>query len=127
MTWAMTLNISNDETLEKRLSSILNYIIAAHYPTELSISDLDATGKFGNQLTQKVNSNEEISISDEELLTLLNEDGQILEMNLNISSAAASFRIIIRDGTDLDMLGDVHLPAGIIGQYTQIDLSNFDF
>jgi predicted nucleotidyltransferase len=87
---------------------------------------IDATGKLGNELTQKLNvTNSEEMLSKETLLALLNEDGQIFELNLLLTNSHW-FKIFVRTGDYVDVVGSgERLPLDIAGQYVELDADLF--
>jgi hypothetical protein len=90
------------------------------------LSDLDATGKFGNQLTKKLNhpSGQE-SLSGSQVINLFEEDGQVFELNLEIRYSSW-LRIVIRDGSHIDILGEGdRLPGDILGLSEEMSLSSW--
>jgi hypothetical protein len=125
MKWVKTLIIAENESLERRLAAILNYIVNTYGQVEWQLSDIDATGKLGNQLTDKMNNESVVQLNNSELLSLLTEDGQIFELDLRADSP--NFQIIVRYGDIVDILGDRDVPPVVIGQYTDRDLSNYYF
>ncbi len=124
MKWVKTLIIPDNLLLEQRLNSIVRYIFRTYIPVECIISDLDATGKLGNETSQKTDTREKVTHSEQDVTTLCNEDGQIFEMDLYITSRN-NFRLIVRRGDIVDVLGDADLPDEIIGPHTDGDLSAY--
>jgi hypothetical protein len=127
MNWAITLTISEKETIESRLKPIVTYIQKLSPSSKYLITNIDATGKLGNQFTKKKNfQTESITISEKELLTLVCEEGQIFELDLRIFNSF-KLEIIVRTGSSIDICGnDVDLPSNILGDYTDLDIKLFE-
>ncbi len=91
------------------------------------ISAIDATGKSGDQLTKKGNTQDVFSLSTSDLLGVLNEEGQILELDASLIECRNEvFKIMIRDGISVDVLGSGEvLPLSVIGKYTVVENSWF--
>ncbi|HYF31700.1 MAG TPA: hypothetical protein VD993_11335 [Chitinophagaceae bacterium] len=126
MKWVKTLIIADSESIEERLNSIVQYILQTYSPAECVIADIDATGKLGNEITQKINNVEKVMVNKTDVLRLLNEDGQIFEFDLNINSTY-NFQIIVGRGQFIDILGDTDLPEDIVGPHTEGDLANYGY
>lgn len=126
MNWAVSLILEGDIRIEKRVKAVLRFIFDQFKDSKCFISDIDATGKLGNQLTKKLNANKEgIILNEKELLELMDEDGQIFELDLLLSNTN-KYRIIIRDGDILDILGEGEiLPSIVIGKYQELDVDLF--
>lgn len=126
--WAVTLCCEEQEKLEPRVAKIVEYLAEnCDLSNEWVISDIDATGKCGDQLTKKGNHQEVFSLSTSDLLGVLNEEGQIIELDLSlIESGDEVFKIMIRDGMSVDVLGSGEvLPLTVIGKYVTVDNSLF--
>ncbi len=127
MNWAITLTIKEKETVESRLKPVIAYIQKLSPSSKYLITDIDATGKLGNQFSKKKNFQEEpLAISEKDLSTLVCEEGQIFELNLRIVDLF-ELEIIVRTGSSIDILGkDVNLPSNILGDYTDLDIKLFE-
>jgi hypothetical protein len=88
------------------------------------LTDIDATGKFGDQLTQKLNKQETLQLTRSEILSLLNEDGQVLELDILIHSPK-NFEIIVRNGYHVDILGNAELSPEVIGRHSNGNLEYY--
>ena len=53
--WAITLLFNSQEKLEHRLFEIVIYLVYYYFLDKCRISDLDATGNLGDQLTNELN------------------------------------------------------------------------
>lgn len=127
MKWVKTLVIQNNESLEKRLVAILEYINKKYKPADCYISSVDATGPKGNELTKRTNEIPEIHIRIEDLIQVANEDGQILELDL-VVKANNCFEINVQDGAFIDVLGDGdEIPGSVLGDHKNEDLASFGY
>jgi hypothetical protein len=124
MKWVKNLLISENETIEQRIRTILEYIFTTYASDGGLVMDIDATGKFGDRLTRRINNKEEIRLSKDEILSLVNEDGQIIELNLLIDSPP-KFQILVIDGNDIDIIGDEELPVEVLGKHSDGDLTQY--
>lgn len=123
MNWVRTLVLAPDEILEERVKRIIEYIIAHYNITICHISDIDATGEFGNQLTQKINDGDVVSLQPRQVLNLFREEGQVFELYLDMISGN-KFHIRISDGIYVDIFSDVPLPHTVVGNSMEGDLDN---
>lgn len=126
--WAVTLSCSETEKLEWRVAKIVEYL--AENETGLHhwvISDIDATGSYGDRLTRLGNNSETFSLSPDELLTLLSSEGQAIELETTlVKDERECYKIIIRDGLSVDVLGSGELfPALSRGTYIPMDRELF--
>ena len=55
MKWAISVIISKDESIERRLQALVSYVIRNNQFEHFFIDDIDATGYTGNQITQRLN------------------------------------------------------------------------
>jgi len=124
MKWVKSLLILETERIEKRLGIILEYIFNTYPVDYCLLPDIDATGKFGSQLTERINNNEKVKLSKDELLSVVNEDGQIFELNIVINSMPI-FQIIVVRGSDVDILGIANLPQDVLGDHSEGNLANY--
>lgn len=126
MNWAISVVISEEETIETRLQALVSYVIANNHVEHFFIDDIDATGYTGNQITQRLNiQNKRLEISTKELLALMSEDGQIFDLDLVLSNSF-KFRFIISDGYYLEIVSNgQRLPDSVVGPYNELDLSLF--
>jgi len=126
--WAVTLCFSEQEKLESRVAKIVEYLAEnSDLSNEWVISNIDATGRCGDRLTKKGNNQEVFSLSTWDLLGVLNEEGQVIELDASlIKSGDEVFKIMIRDGISVDVLGSGEmLPLTVIGKYVAVDNSCF--
>lgn len=120
MKWGKTLILKSNFDVEVRLQQILRYIAMHYTVTDYYLSGVDATGPLGNALTQELNSGVIKQYNEEELLSLLKEDGQIFDMYLSIVGRE-NFLISVQGGTDIDVLGRGEpLPSEVIGDHTEM-------
>jgi hypothetical protein len=127
MKWVKTLVIQDNEVLEKRLLSILEYINKKYKSAECYISSVDATGPKGNELAKRTNKSPEIQIRLEDLIDVANEDGQIFELDLVVKTNN-SFEINVQDGAFIDVLGDGdEIPDSVLGDHKNEDLASFGY
>jgi len=127
MNWAVTLILNKDEEVESRLKRIVEFILSTESFQELQLTEIDATGPVGNKFTKVLNQQEKLGVSAEELLELLSEDGQVLELDGVLKTNKQMYRIIIRRGSDIDVIGDgKRLNSQIIGRNKSIDASMYN-
>ena len=103
--WAITLLCHHLENLESRAIRIVEYL-ADRLESNYSwvISDIDATGKLGDRLTQQGNNGVNLQLTVSEMLTLLREDGKVIELEATlVENRQELFKILIRDGCSIDL------------------------
>ena len=118
---AIELQLKESETIEERIRPIVMTLTKCD-TAEFWIYDIDATGRFGNTLTQAMNDRKgPVRVNEKELIDLIWEDGQIIELDLRVRDQN-ELRIIIRDGNDINIVGDhSSLPSIALGQFTELD------
>ena len=119
MKWAINLILEN-ETIEKRLVTIVEYVVKNHRNVKCQIDDLDATGCLGNELTKKLNQQHTATLDCQHFLEILNEDGQIFELNMTLKSADCTYLMIVRRGGDVDLIGHELLPQSVVGRHKEL-------
>ena len=126
MNWVISVNITEEESLERRLEKMVSYVIRDNQIEEFLIWDIDATGQIGNQLTKKLNDQKgPLLISGRDLNILFSEEGQIFELDLFLKGSF-EYRFIVRDGNSLDVLGNGEtLPPAVVGSYKDLDVNLF--
>ncbi len=126
MNWAISLIINAEKSVEERVKSILMYIQETSADVFYVISEVDATGKLGSELTKRLNGKgSEKNLSSEQIFAIFNEDGQVFEMELSVQGSS-DYRIIITDGMHVDVLGDgARLPESIAVPYEEMDVNLF--
>ena len=125
--WARGLNIPNNFELEKRVQNILEYFYNNDPDCECHISDVDATGYSGNILSQKLNDTKTLRLPLSGIIKIFHKEGQIIEMNLKIFCKPGTYLINIRDGCNVDVLGDnEELPMAVLGDCISLDASLFE-
>lgn len=126
MNWAISLIISENEIVERRLEAIILYVIKKDQIKGFYINDIDATGNIGNEMTMKMNVQKEgLSITEKEVITLVSEMGQIFELDLLLVNSF-EYRFIIRDGNSLDIVSNgERLPFSILGPHNDLDVNLF--
>ncbi|NER24396.1 MAG: hypothetical protein F6J96_27570 [Symploca sp. SIO1C2] len=125
--WAITLCCKPQEKLENRVSNIVEYLVQNYQQTQWIISDIDATGSCGDKLTSHFNDEGILYLSSKELLTVLQEDGQVIDLETTlIKDEQELFSIIVQDGISIDVLGvgDI-LPLTVLGKYVPTDIKLF--
>ena len=125
--WAVTLRLTDSETLEGRAAPIVEYLAKHEGHIRWMVKDLDATGSLGGNLTQRVNQDRVLFILSAQLLDVLKEDGQIIELAASwIRDDDEILRIIIRDGRSIDILGTGHrIPPAVLGDHSDEDVGMF--
>ena len=124
MKWAKTLILSVTDELEKRLSIILEYMNSLKKDVECTLTDMDATGELGNKMTQRINTEREVHIYLIDLINIAKEDGQIFDLNATLF-LDSSYKILIRRGRTIDILGDEEFPFAILGKHEDLDINLF--
>ncbi|MBE9104907.1 hypothetical protein IQ229_08110 [Nostoc cf. edaphicum LEGE 07299] len=117
--WAITLSQTSEESLEERVASIADYLAKTYKDGQWQISDLDATGKHGGRLTLQLNDEEQLYLPSSEFLAVLKENGQVIDLDAAmLISRQPLFKIIIQDGSSVDILGKGKLlPSDVLGAY----------
>ena len=120
--WAITLDIGDDERLESRVLAITEHVTAPLEQTSWSVEDIDASGPLGNKLTQLLNETRPVRITTRALSEVLNEDGQIIEMDATLEKDGDRvLRIVVRDGISVDVLGTGQPPdPNVLGKHRAI-------
>ena len=113
------LFLENEKT-ELRICSIVSFIIKQYPSISIYISQLDATGKLGNELTQKLNEIDRLLVPNDHLINLLNEDGQVFEGEIELiaEKGIKEVSIQIQDGICVDIYEtNLVIPDEVIGNY----------
>ena len=126
MKWAINLILEN-ETIEGRLLTIVEYVVKNHRTVKCQIDDLDATGRFGNQLTKELNQQQTALLDCQEFIEILKEDGQIFELRMTLKSVECTYLMIVRRGDYVDIVGDELLPPSVVGRHTELDIGFYNF
>ncbi|MFM5891550.1 MAG: hypothetical protein ACKPFD_00375 [Dolichospermum sp.] len=125
---AFTLVIQPEEKIENRVYFIVDDL-ARNYPqSQWLITEIDATGLLGNSLTSILNNQENITISASDFLQLLQEEGEIIDLEATlIKNTQEIITIFIRDGYSVDIFGLTELlPVHILNDYIEVDANLFD-
>lgn len=126
--WAVTLCCHHSENIEARAIKVVEYLAkqldSSHFWV---ISDIDATGEVGDRLTQEGNNLVNLQLTVSEMLALLREDGQAIELEASlVANQQELFKILIRDGCSIDLLGTGELlPKKVLGDYVMCDRALF--
>jgi hypothetical protein len=125
---AFTLVIQPEEKIENRVYIIVNYLAKTYLESQWLITEIDATGLLGNRLTSILNNQENTTISSSDFLQLLQEEGQILDLEATlVKSSQEIITVFIRDGYSVDILGVTELlPVNVLNNCTQVDANLFD-
>ncbi|NJK69227.1 MAG: hypothetical protein HC849_30085 [Oscillatoriales cyanobacterium RU_3_3] len=125
--WAVRLCCEAEEKLELRVARILEYLDNNYLLKQWAISDIDATGSYGNCLTVRCNNEEIIRVSTADLLEVMREEGQVIELDASlIKDEEELFKILIRDGVSIDVLGSGEMmPLTVLGKYVYVDKELF--
>ena len=125
---AFTLVIQPEEKIENRVYIIVNYLAKTYLESQWLITEIDATGLLGNRLTSILNKQENITISSSDFLQLLQEEGQILDLEATlVKNSQAIITVFIRDGYSVDILGVTELlPVNVLNNCIQVDANLFD-
>jgi hypothetical protein len=124
MKWAKVLKIDPSDSIEKRLRDILWKFYSQSGDIKCIIYDIDATGKNGNELTKRINSGEEIESKLSVLVNVLEEDGQVFELELSVL-AEGIFKVLITDGQHIDVLGENKSIIPFLGDYDELEADSF--
>ncbi|WP_437586875.1 hypothetical protein [Sorangium sp. So ce1000] len=121
--WAATLTLNHQERLESRIRTIVQSTTTTLTEDKWIIEEIDATGALGNRLTARANETTLINLTTSELLILLQEDGQIIELDASLEREGhIILQIIVRDGVSVDILGTGEpLSTSVLGSHTAID------
>ena len=125
---AFTLVIKPEEKIENRVYIIVNYLAKTYLESQWLITEIDATGLLGNRLTSILNNQENTTISSSDFLQLLQEEGQILDLEATlVKSSQEIITVFIRDGYSVDILGVTELlPVNVLNNCIQVDANLFD-
>ena len=125
--WAVTLCCEEEEKLELRVAKILEYLDKNYVLKQWEISDIEATGSYGNCLTARCNDREIFQVSTADLLEVMTEEGQVIELDASlVKDDEELFKILIRDGVSIDLLGSGEMmPLTVLGKYVYVDKELF--
>jgi hypothetical protein len=125
---AFTLVIQPEEKIENRVYIIVDDLAKTYPQSQWLITEIDATGLLGNRLTSILNKQENITISSSDFLQLLQEEGQILDLEATLfKNSQEIITVFIRDGYSVDILGVTELlPVNVLNNCTQVDANLFD-
>ena len=125
--WAVTLCCEAEEKLELRVATIIEYLDKNYLLKQWTISDIDATGSYGNCLTARCNNEGIFQVSAADLLEVMGEEGQVIELDASsIADDEELFKILIRDGFSIDVLGSGEMmPLTVLGKYVYVDKELF--
>ena len=125
---AFTLVIQPEEKIDNRVYIIVNYLAKTYLESQWLITEIDATGLLGNRLTSILNNQENTTISSSDFLQLLQEEGQILDLEATlVKSSQEIITVFIRDGYSVDILGVTELlPVNVLNNCIQVDANLFD-
>lgn len=125
--WAVTLCCEAEEKLELRVAKILEYLDKNYLLNQWEISDIEATGSYGNCLTARCNNEEILQVSTSDLLEVMREEGQVIELDASlIKDDEELFKLLIRDGVSIDVLGSGEMmPLTVLGKYVYVDKELF--
>jgi hypothetical protein len=122
----VTLCCEAKEKLELRVAKILEYLDNNYLLKQWAISDIEATGSYGNCLTARCNQ-EIFQVSTADLLKVMTEEGQVIELDASsIKEDEELFKILIRDGVSIDLLGSGWIMLlRVLGKYVYVDKKLF--
>ncbi|MGH3024421.1 MAG: hypothetical protein ACRDNI_12250 [Gaiellaceae bacterium] len=121
--WALTLRQQPGEELESRLARIVRFLSEIYPRGRVLVSDFEATGPLGDELTQRLDAVEEIEISALDLIGICEGAGQVIELDATLTDGGDdAIRLIVRDGTSVDVLGKgSRLPKEVVGAHDAVD------
>lgn len=125
MKWTKSLILAKGESVESRLEKVLQGMLKEYGNMSCVISDIDATGQEGSMLTNRNNSGETIQTDINKMISLVQEDGQIIDLNLSLN-ADNKFEILVTDGQSIDIIGEAHNISSIIGDHIDLDPKLFN-
>lgn len=125
---AFTLVIQPEEKIENRVYIIVDNLAKTYPELQWLITEIDATGLLGNSLTSILNNQENITISASDFLQLLQEEGQIIDLEATlVKNTQEIITIFIKDGYSVDILGVTELlPVNVLNDYIEVDASLFE-
>ncbi|VXD16772.1 hypothetical protein PL8927_550095 [Planktothrix serta PCC 8927] len=125
--WAVTLCPEAEEKLELKVAKIIEYLDKNYLLKQWVISDIEATGSYGNCLTSRCNNQEIFQVFTSDLLEVMGEEGQVIELDASlIKDDEEWFKILIRDGVSIDLLGRGEMiPLTVLGKYVYVDKELF--
>ncbi|TAE54052.1 MAG: hypothetical protein EAZ76_14035 [Nostocales cyanobacterium] len=125
---AFILVIQPEEKIENRVYIIVDHLAKTYPELQWLITEIDATGLLGNNLTSILNNQENITISASDFLQLLQEEGQIIDLEATLfQDSQEIITIFIRDGYSVDILGVTELlPVNLFHDYIEVDANLFD-
>lgn len=126
MNWVISLLMRQDERIENRVLKIVEYLTKTFNISMVEIRDLDATGFLGNKYTHLLNEQGWFSISKEDIIELLSEEGQLIDCEVKFLIEKNFYSIIINDGNIVDILSDYkRLPDQVVGLFKEEDPSYY--
>jgi hypothetical protein len=125
--WAVILCCEAEEKQELRVAKIVEYLDNNYLLKQWAISDIDATGSYGNCLTARCNKEEIFQVSTSDLLEVMREEAQVIELDASlIKNGKELFKILIRDGVSIDIFGSGEMiPLTVLGKYVCVDKELF--
>ncbi|WP_071188420.1 hypothetical protein [Trichormus sp. NMC-1] len=125
---AFTLVIQPEEKIENRVYIIVDDLAKTSPESQWLITEIDATELLGNRLTSILNNQENITISSPDFLQLLQEEGQVIDLEATlVKNTQEIITIFIRDGYSVDILGLTELlPVNVLNDYIEVDANLFD-
>ncbi|HBL15073.1 MAG TPA: hypothetical protein DD379_27510 [Cyanobacteria bacterium UBA11162] len=125
--WAITLCCDDEEKLELRVANLVQYLAQNNQPNQWIVSDIDATGNCGDQLTSRCNHEGLLYLPSTEFLTVFREDGQVIDLEATLAQNDRElFKILVQDGVSIDVLGFGDLPPlTVLGKYVSVDVALF--
>ena len=125
--WAITLCCDDEEKLELRVANLVQYLAQNNQPNQWIVSDIDATGNCGDQLTSRCNQEGLLYLPSTEFLTVFREDGQVIDLEATLAQNDRElFKILVQDGVSIDVLGFGEFPPlTVLGKYVSVDVALF--
>jgi hypothetical protein len=125
---AFTLVIQPEEKIENRVYIIVDDLAKTSPESQWLITEIDATGLLGNRLTSILNKQKNITISSSDFLQLLQEEGQVLDLEATlVKNSQEIITVFIRDGYCVDILGVTELlPINVLNNCIQVDANLFE-
>ena len=118
------LKYSNNERIETRVYDVISYIFSKHSNPKIYLSEIDATGKLGNELKQRVSQKDRLLVTSDVILKLFKESGQILEGVIEIIPEKKGNPIIIdlKGGMYVDIYeNNLVIPNEVLGEHRVVE------
>lgn len=126
--YAIEFNIKPPDRIENSVVQLLTFCENKYGTIVCRIKDIEATGEYGLYLTEKIEKEQTWQAFLEEIIHVFQEDGQVIELNMEIFRGDFFGWVIIRDGMDFNFLTNEAsiLDKHKIGEFVNLDLKLFN-